>query len=80
MTIQVAIPAYGKSRAALQAILNSNPHDCAFYDPSPFPSSLGHFRADTVLPLSQFAVVMDPPTRHRFALVKRLANGSFKVA
>lgn len=79
MTIQVAIPTYGKSKAALAAVLNTNPHDCAFYDPSTFEGSRGHFRGDSIPVGDAFPVVMDHPKRTRFALIKRTAKG-FKVS
>lgn len=79
MTIQVAIPAYGKSKATLQAILDSNPKDCKFYDPSLFQGR-GHFDGRAIDPGEHFAVVMDPATRRRFATVTRKANGTFKVS
>lgn len=79
MTVQVAIPAYGKSKATLQAILNTNPTDCKLYDPSIFPGSRGHFNASAIQVGESFPVVMDPERRTRFALIKRTAKG-FKVS
>lgn len=81
MTIQIAIPAYGKSKAALQAILRTNPHDCKFYDPSIFPEKYYgvHFSGADIKMNDSFPVVMDPDKRTRFALVRRTASG-FRVS
>lgn len=82
MTIQVAIPAYGKSKAALQTALNSNVPGVIFHDPSIFPDKYygTHFGSHIIKLGSSFPVVMDPGKRQRFALVTRKADGAFKVS
>lgn len=89
MTIQVNNPAHGKSKAALQTALNNAfevyeapgiSRAIHFYDPSIFEGSRGSFSALTMARGESFPVVMDPAKRMRFALVKRLTNGTFKVS
>ena len=81
MTIQVCIPAYGKSKAALEQALNSNTPGIIFHDPSIFPEKYygSHFGSHIIKIGESFPVVMDPDKRQRFALVKRKLDGTFKV-
>lgn len=78
MTIQLKSLAHGKSKAALQAALNSTPQGVIFEDPSIFNPRV--FRGNTIKPGEHFIVVMDPATRRRFAHVTRKDDGTFKVS
>ena len=80
VTIQLASTRFGESKVKLQATLNSHPDWVRFDDPSPFNDSRGNFSAVNVKLGEKFAVVMDPATRRRFATVRRLEDGSFKVS
>lgn len=90
MTIQVTIPSIATSKAALQQALNRAVDHadrtgeasgvCEFYDPSIFPGSRGTFSCLNMVEGESFPVVMDPAKRMRFALVKRMATGYFKVS
>lgn len=77
MTIQLASTQFGTSKATLQAALNSE-QTVRFHDPSIFPGSRGDFNSSRIEVGEQFAVVMDPATRRRFATVKRTDKG-FRV-
>lgn len=77
MTIQVYHPEHGKNKATLAAAMNADPEKVRFYNPTPFGAS--YFTAAKVTPGESFPVVMDPQTRRRFAIVKRNADGTFKV-
>ena len=82
MTIQVSIPAYGKSKAALAQALNSNTPGHIFHDPSIFPEKYygAHFGLHIIKVGDSFPVVMDPDKRQRFALFTRKLDGTFKVS
>jgi hypothetical protein len=77
MTTQITNSAQGKSKATLQAALNANPHGVLMLTPMPGRDAL--HTADIIKPGEQLAVVMDHPRRMRFALIKRAADGTFRV-
>ncbi len=79
MTILCQSPGFTKSKATLQAALNENAGAVKFEDPSIFPGSRGYFNGGSIQPGEKFPIVMDPPTRRRFAIVKRLTDGQFRV-
>lgn len=79
MTVQIAPPyKYGKSKQVLKDALNGD--DCGlviFYDPSIMNSR--YFKGTEIRPGENFAAVLDPQTRRRFAIVGRKADGTFTV-
>lgn len=79
VTIQIAPPfKHGKSKATLQAALNSDLEIVNFMEPTPWEER--YFSQTSVKPGEKFAVVMDPATRMRFATVQQRADGSWKVS
>lgn len=79
MTIQLKSPGVAKSKATLQAALNSNAKAVRFEDPSIFPGSRGIFTGDQIPSGDHFPLVMDPQTRRRFGVVTRRIDGTFKI-
>lgn len=75
MTIQVM--SFGESKQKLQEALNSRPREVVFEDPSIMTP--GVFTGEGIRKGESFLVVMDPKTRRRFATVKRLESGEFRV-
>ena len=78
MTIQVLSQQYAKSKATLQAALNTTPEKVIFLEPSIFNEH--DFNGAMIESGRKFPVVMDHPKRMRFALVSRKADGTFKVS
>lgn len=79
MTIQLASPAFGKSKATLLDALKRTPALVRFTDPSIFPGSRGNFTGADITAGDSFPIVMDPTTRRRFAKVVCKADGTFRV-
>ncbi len=79
MTIQLKSPGVAKSKATLQAALNSNAKAVWFEDPSIFAGSRGIFTGDQIPAGDNFAIVMDPQTRMRFSTLLRRIDGTFKI-
>lgn len=78
MTIQLGTYAsHGRSKAVLQDALNSTPASVRFEDPS-ISQSRGTFYGNDIRVGERFPIVMDPPTRRRFAIVVRTERG-FRV-
>ena len=71
MSIQLGTYAsHGKSKKVLQDALNSTPARVRFEDPSIFQSR-GTFFGNDIHTGERFPIVMDPPTRRRFATIVR---------
>jgi hypothetical protein len=77
MTIQVISQQFAKSKKTLQDALNSTPERVIFLEPSIFNEH--DFNGAMVEVGRHFAVVMDHPKRTRFAIVRRKADGTFKI-
>lgn len=77
MTIQLASPEVGKSKATLKAALESNPAAVRFYDPSIMGER--HLTGATWAEPAKTPVVLDHPKRMRFAQITKRADGTWKV-
>lgn len=85
MTIQLAVPAQGKSKGTLEALLKADPAKVSFRNPAlrqwitDGDFKQPEFKGSDIPLGGSFTCVLDPATRRRFAVITRTSKGEWRV-